>query len=213
MIALAFPLLVGCASNKPQTSAGMDTSQMEKSEDLANTLVYRAPEFDNKKYTQFLIDSAQVYRGSDAKFKGVSEEDRAILTQFLYDEFVRVLTAKSMLATGPGPNVARIKLVLADVEKTKPMLSTASHLMPIGAMMNVGKSAAGMRGSFMGAATVAGDIYDSQSGNLVFSFLTKQAPLAMDMTDTFTSMDAAKTGIRQTAEKFADRVEQIQKGK
>jgi uncharacterized lipoprotein YmbA len=212
-LALAAALLAGCASNQPQTTAGLNTAQMEQSQYIPHTLVYRAPDVDVKKYTQFILDPGQVYRGSDARFKGVSDSDREMLAQFLHDEFEKALSAKSMLASGPGPNVVRLKLTLADVETTQAALATITGLTPIGMALNLGKSAGGSRGSFMGAATVACEAFDSQSGAFVGSFLTKQSPVAADFSAKFGALDAAKGGIKEIAERFVKRFEEIQKGK
>lgn len=157
---------------------------------------------DFRKSTQFLIDPAAIYAGPDAAWKGVNEAARQEMALFVSAEFRRVLQSGYVVVDQPAAGVLRLKLTLVDMELTKPLLSAAAHLMPVGLALNLGKGGAGARGSFMGSVTLAGEISDAQTGELLAAFLTTQAPNAMDFTAMATPTAAARKEITETAEKF-----------
>jgi len=57
-------------------------------------------------------------------------------------------------------------------------------------------------GSFMGSVTLVGEFYDGETNTLVYAFLVKKTPDAMDMLTVFTGIDAPKKAITETAVKF-----------
>ncbi|MBP6941202.1 MAG: DUF3313 domain-containing protein [Syntrophorhabdaceae bacterium] len=211
VLAMAF-CAAGCASG-PQEYKGLESaSRLQPSADFPHTLIYKRPGVDGKKYIKFIIDPVEVYKGEDARFDGVSPEDQQKIADFVKTEFTRVMQDGYAVVNAPGPDVLRLKFTLAGLEKTNPAMATVTHVIPIGLVMNLGKSAAGMSGSFMGSVTLAGELYDSQTNTLVFSFLTKKAPNAMDITTVLTGLDAAKKSVTELAEKFKENIDKIQKG-
>jgi hypothetical protein len=205
-------ILGGCAGG-PQEYKGLESaSKLQPSADFPHTLIYKKPGVDGKKYTKFIIDPVEIYKGEDAQFGGVPLEDQKKIAEFVKTEFTRILQNGYAIVNAPGPDVLRLKFTLAGLEKTNPAMATVTHVIPIGLVMNLGKSAAGMNGSFMGSVTLAGELYDSQTNTLVFSFLTKKAPNAMDITTVLTGLNAAKKSVTEMAEKFKENIDKIQKG-
>jgi len=90
-------------------------------------------------------------------------------------------------------------------------LATMTRVTPVGLALNLGKSASGMQGSFMGSVTFAAEFYDSETNNLVYSFLTKRGPNAMDVTTMITGLDAAKKAVTEIAAKFRETIDMLQK--
>jgi hypothetical protein len=213
IIALAIVFCVtGCASG-PREYKGLESaSRLQPSADFPHTLIYKKPDVDGKKYTKFIIDPVEIYKGEDAQFGGASLEDQKKIAGFVKAEFTRILQDGYAIVNAPGPDVLRLKFTLAGLEKTNPAMATVTHVIPIGLVMNLGKSAAGMSGSFMGSVTLAGELYDSGTNTLVFAFLTKKTPNAMDITTVLTGLDAAKKSVTELAEKFKENIDKIQKG-
>jgi hypothetical protein len=83
---------------------------------------------------------------------------------------------------------------------------------PIGLVMNIGKSAAGYQGTLVGSATIAVEIYDSETNVLLAAFLQKRFPLALDVTKTFSTFKAAETAITESAETMRNGIDRIQAG-
>ncbi|MGD0231125.1 MAG: DUF3313 domain-containing protein [Syntrophorhabdales bacterium] len=203
-------MLVGCSS-QPKATGIAESSQMERTEWNPQVMVYKNPDVDFRSYKKVIIDPVQIYTGPDAKFN-VSQEQEQEMANYLYADITRVLQEKGLLTTQPGPGVARLKLVLAGLEKTRPVASVVSHALPIGLALNLGKGAMGKNGSFMGTATVGGEFTDSTTGNLIASFLAKEAPNAMDVTVMVSEIDASKKAIDKVTQQIGDRLEEIQLG-
>ncbi len=203
-------LLASCSS-KSKSYTGVPMSQeMQPSEYVANTMAYRNPNVDVTQYRKVILAPVEIYTGEDASFKGVSSEEQQELASYLYSDALKTLEEKGLLANQPGPGVARLRLILAGAEKTRPVASGVTHALPVGLAMNLGKGAMGKGGSFMGTATVGGEFTDSTTGNLVASFLTKEAPNAMDIPKIFSQWDASKKAMDKVVQNIAERLQQIQ---
>jgi hypothetical protein len=206
-------LLAGCAGG-PKPIEGLESSsKLQASAEFPAALVYKKDGIDGKKYVKFLFDPVEIYSGADAQFNNVSEADKKILADFIKSEFTRVIQGKYAIVDKAGPDVLRIKFTLAGIEMTKPALATMTRVTPVGLALNLGKSAAGMSGSFMGSVTLSGEFYDSGTNSLVFAFLTKRGPNAMDVTTMMTGLDAAKKAITEIADKFRENIDMIQNKK
>lgn len=175
-------------------------------------MTYRNPDVNMAQYKKVLLLPVEIYTGPDAEFKGASDEEKQEMASHLHTQVEKVLQEKDLLATQPGPGVARLKLVLAGLEKTRPVASTISHALPIGLALNLGKGAMGKNGSFMGTATVGGEFADSQNGALIASFLAKEGPNAMDIPKVVSEWGASEKAIDKIAEQIGDRLEKIQVG-
>ncbi len=203
-------LVAGCSS-KPKSYSGVEmSSQMQQSEIGPQVMSYRNPDVDLRQYRRVMVTPVEIYTGPDANWKGVTQTEQEQLAAYLYQTTVAKLGEKGLYADQPGPGVARLKLVLAGVDKTRPVASTVTHALPVGLALNLGKGAMGKGGSFMGTATVGGEFTDSQSGTLIASFLAKEAPNAMDLPVMFSEWDASKKALDKVAQDITDRIQQIQ---
>ncbi|MFO0997321.1 MAG: DUF3313 domain-containing protein [Alphaproteobacteria bacterium] len=203
--------LAACQSTKPETSAGLtEKYPMSASATAPDTLVYRSPDIDIKKFTNgFYVAPVEVYSGTDAEFGDVSAADREKLAQFLRTEFIRELGTKYKIAGAPGPGVVELKLTLAGISETRPLLSAATRLSPAGLVLAIGKSASGMPAAFTGSVTFGAVISDGGSGQTLGAFLTRVSPNALDLSSALGTLEAARIGITRGAEGFRAAVDRI----
>lgn len=206
-------LSAGCASGPKPVEGLESSSKLQASTKFPQALVYKKDGINVKKYVKFIFDPVEIYSGADAQFNNASESDKKVIADFVKSEFTRVVQGKYSIVDKPAPDVLRIKFTLAGIELTKPALATAMRVTPVGLAMNLGKSAAGMSGSFMGSVTLSGEFYDSETNSLVFAFLTKRGPNAMDITTMMSGLDAAKKAVTEIADKFKENVDMIQNKK
>jgi hypothetical protein len=68
--------------------------------------------------------------------------------------------------------------------------------------MNLLGTGAGKQGSFMGSVTMSIELRDAQTDTVLAAALTKQTPLAVDVSKTVGKLAAARYGVTETAEKF-----------
>jgi hypothetical protein len=206
-------LLTACADQKPQQLQGVSGPAMSE-QDIGGrpTLAYLAPGADLRKYKRFILDTVTVYRGSDAQFGDATDADKQQLAQYMHSTFANALGSRYSIVTKPGPDVARIHLTLGGLEDSTPVVSTASHVLPVGLVTNLVNEQSGKPASFSASVTIAGEIRDSQTNKLEVSFIQKRFPDAMDISDSMVARDGQKAAIKDTADTFRARVDKIQAG-
>jgi Protein of unknown function (DUF3313) len=210
-------LVAGCSTTAPKSgkySEVPEADKLERDTRFPHSLVYIKEGVKLSLYTKFMVDPVEIYRGSDASWhkQKVTEQEKQELAQFARAELIRALGKSYAVVNQPGPGVMRIKMTLVDVELTTTSLAVVSHLAPAGVGINLLKTGAGMQGSFMGSVTLAGELRDSLSDAVIAAYLTKQTPLALDVSKTFGKLSAARAGLTEGAEKFKAAVDRVQTG-
>lgn len=200
-------LLMAACSSAPKSAKYSDVPEADKlqsNSQFPHGLVYIKEGVKFAQYSRFIIDPIEIYQGSGASWhKGkVTGQMKQELAQFAQSEFARVLGPKYPIVNQAGPDVLRLRLMLTDVELTTPTMAVVTHFSPIGMGVNLMKSGAGAQGSFIGSVTMAGELRDSSTDTVLAAFLTKQTPLAVDVSKTVGNLSAARDGITATAERF-----------
>lgn len=210
--ALALAALVtGCGGDKPTTAqAGGQTVQL-KEEDLAGrgAMLYRSATFDPKRYRRFILEPVAIHQAQGAKYASNDAAYLRSLTQFMQAEFVRVIGARYPIVTQPGPDVLRVKLTLAGTENNVPVVSTVSHVLPVGLAANLVQSARGEAGSFTGSVTLGGELTDSVTNQPMVVFVQRRYPDALNIGATFTSEEAHRDAITQAIEAYLKRIDAV----
>jgi hypothetical protein len=195
-------LLVGCASQTPKTTGGLDLPL--KPSDYPGTLVYRAPDIPSGKYKSIFVDSADIYRAADADFGGASEEDKTRLAQKLSTDFKNALTKHHYtLVSQPGQGVVRLHLILAGIKESKPVAATVLRLTPLGLGASAAKTVTGGSSALVGSVTVSGELTDTESGTALAGFVATESPIALDLSSGLGKLRAAELGIERGSEEFA----------
>ena len=101
-----------------------------------------------------------------------------------------------------GPGTLRARLTLTGAEASTPVLSTVSHVLPVGLVVNAGAQATGGRGTFSGWVSYAVEIEDAHTGTLLYAHVANRSANALDITANFGPLDAAKAGVRSAADKL-----------
>jgi hypothetical protein len=197
-------LLVSCAS-KPEPQVININGLIPITDTKMPTIrAYRAPDFDRSRYHAVLIDQADVYQGSDAGFGSVSPQDRARIAALLTSEFKRVLGARLHVVEQPGAGVARLHLTLIGIDESKPVLSTAIRLTPVGLVMTAAQGVTDRPAHFVGSINLAVIAYDSVSGTVLAAAQGAISPSAIDLTSGLTPLRAAELSTTAAAEAFRD---------
>jgi hypothetical protein len=209
--ALALLAATACTSTEAPKLQAVSTPAPMQSSELAGraALVWRAPNLDPKKYTSFIIEPVEVYRGPDAAFSGATDADLKQLTDHMQREFTRALRDRYAITSAPGPSTARVKLILAGLENNVPGVASVTRMLPAGLAMNMANSAMGQPGSFTGSVTIGGQIFDSASNAPLLSFVQKRYPNALDVVATVSSREAHQAAITQAADAFRKRLDEV----
>ncbi|MFS8038335.1 DUF3313 domain-containing protein [Xanthobacter sp. AM11] len=144
-----------------------------------------------------------IYDGADHQFGPLSAEDKARLAAFAQQQFREALARNGLLAEAPGPGVVELKVTLTGAQASVPVLATASKLTPVGFALTGVNAVTGAEGRFNGVVMYAVEFRDAPSRQIVWAYVTKQFPNAMNIAATLDPLDAARDGLKQGAEDLA----------
>jgi hypothetical protein len=201
-----FALLLAACAGKPTAPDVINVDGLIPIPDtkLPDVRAYRAPDFDRSRYRAILIDPANVYQGDDADFGTVSAQDRERLAAMLTSEFQRVLGEQFHVVEQPGAGVVRLHLTLIGVNQSKPVLSTALRLTPVGLVMSAARGVTDRPAHFVGSINIAAVAYDSESGKVLAAAQALIGPSAVNLTSGLTPLRAAELSTTKAAEAFRD---------
>jgi hypothetical protein len=192
--------LAACGSPEPVAYSGIaSSSQMAaNSQDDSRHIPYRysAP-VDWQTYSKVIVEPVAIYRGSDNQFGDMSQDEKAVLANYMYIQFAEKLRSRFALATDPAPNTLRVKLTLTGAATNTPVLATLSRFDLAGGLYNGVQAVGGGEGTLTGSVTYVAEIYDSSTSRLLSAFVTKQYPNALNIGASMGSLAAAKVGIEK----------------
>jgi hypothetical protein len=199
--------LYGCASTTPLAYEDLPSSSQLKPVKKGNDLfLYTDPNADIRNYASLIIDPVTVYAGKDSQFGSVTDEGRRAIAEYMRQQFTAVLGKKYQIVTAANSGTLRLHLTLTGVETSTPVLSAVSHLLPAGLLVNAGFQVAGHKGTFLGSVSQAVDLYDAETGELLYASISKETAHALDLTASFGRLDAARAGVRLGAQHLCDRL-------
>jgi hypothetical protein len=201
--------LVGCAGPRPVAYSGLSSApQLRPSADDDNgrtPFAYSVP-VDWRQYYRIIIEPVEVYQGPDAQFGKIPARGQAYLAHYMEERFTDRLLRDFEIVKRPGPNTLRLKLTLTGAHPTPPVIGTFSHFDLAGGAYNAVQGVRGKQAMVSGAVMYAAEIYDSLSGRLLSSQVTKQYPGAMNIGASFGAMKAAERGIEKGADELAGQI-------
>jgi hypothetical protein len=151
-------------------------------------------------YGRIIVEPVEIYRGPDSQFADMSEEDKAVLASYMRAQFLQKLRRRFKVVADPAPDTLRLKLTLTGATANTPVLSPLSHLDVAGNLYNGMQAIRDGEGVSSGSVIYAVEISDASTGRLLSAYVTKQYPNAMDLTASFGSLAASKTGIEKGAD-------------
>jgi Protein of unknown function (DUF3313) len=192
--------LSGCASTRPVAYRDLSSSsQLKPVKDGPDLYEYKNPHDHLATYTALMVDPVTIYRGPDSQFGSVKEPARNTIAQYMERQFAEALGKQFKITDSPSPGRLRLHLTLTGIETSTPVVSTLSHIAPVGLLVNSGLEASGNKGTFFGSVSYAVELYDAVTGELLYASISKETAHALDVTASFGSLDAAKAGVRRGA--------------
>lgn len=207
-----FPVLVlaatvvasGCASTAPVKYAGIPSSaQMSPNpSDDSDRIPFRyAAPTDWSRYHNITVEPVGIYRGPDAQFNDLSEDDRRQLAEYMSKKFKEVLAEKFTVNTSAGDvHSLRLKLTLTGADTTPQVIGTFTKFDLAGGPYNIVQSVRGGRGLMSGYVNYAVEVSDATTNRLLLAYVAEEYPNAMNVGATLGSLSAAQTGIDKGAE-------------
>lgn len=203
----AATLLTGCATTHPMPYQGIESSTYLRPNDESRRghepYVYNTS-IDWKRYSSFIMDPVQVYRGPDNQFEKISEQDKQELAGYMQEQFDEKLRERYASVSNPRQDTLRIRVTLTGAKPTKQFIGTVMKMDLAGGPYNATQAIRGGEGAFSGSVSYAVEIYDASTNRLLKAYVDKQYPNAMNMKSSFGALTASKTGIRKGADYLLD---------
>ena len=133
------------------------------------------PGVDLKKYNKFMVDSVIFFLADKADYKGIDAQEM----KELCDEFNKALVAafkdKLPIVAEPGPDVARVRFAITNVQPSRPGVSAVTSIVPVGLGVSLVKK--GATGGWVGSGETAAElmILDTTTNEVVAMGAIKRA--------------------------------------
>lgn len=200
VVALSLALVIGFSGTPESYGGAADPAEAQQSDSDAPAAKPAAKK-DLSRYKKVMLLPAELDSGEDAEFKGVPVPGRLAMAAYLTESVADVLKEKGVLTKRPGPGVARLKLVLNDLEMTGKGGSSAPPPPPFPMAPDLPSEGPGKNGLYTGTARVTAKFTDSETGETVVSFTTKE-------TAKGSFLDALPKAIDKVVQRVDNRLEQ-----
>jgi hypothetical protein len=186
----------GCSAQKAgRTGFLSDYSKLKSHSDVS--FRYVPSEASLRQYSKFIIDPVVIHLHSGSKAKGkISPQDQADIKNYMHAAIVKAISSKYDIAYRPGPGVARVKIALTDLKKSK----IAQNLMPMTKMVGTG----------LGGASLEAEVVDSQAGKQIAALVESQLGNRLSL-DGVSEWGDAKAIMDGWAKRFRDRLDEAHK--
>lgn len=157
------------------------------------------PGVDFSKYNKLMVDSVIFYLADDSEDKGINAEEMKELTDAFNEEIVKSLKDKYPIVSEPGPDVARLRVAITGVKKSKPGVSVVTSIIPVGIGISLIKK--GVSGSYTGSGGTQAEFMtlDSMTNEVIVAAVDERSA---GYTERFTSLGAAKDAFKFWAERI-----------
>ena len=142
--------LLGCGATKPSTTGYLsDYSRLVAHSDTS--FRYLAPNKAMGNYSKFIIDPVETFFHVKSKAKdNVNQEDLTTIKNYMHSKIVEVIEDGYEIVYRPGPGVARLRVAITDLKKSKPVMNVIPQTKLIG--------------SGLGGASMEVEVIDSETG-------------------------------------------------
>ena len=192
--------LAGCASGPKQSGfLGNYYSNLGPGPEGGVKYRWLKPGVDFSKYNKLMIDSVVFYYAPDSDDKSIDGEQMKELTDAFNTELVNVLKGSYPIVAEPGPDVARLRIALTNVKKSKPVVSAITSIVPVGIGISIIKK--GGTGSWTGSGATSAEFMalDSTTNTVIAVGEDEQTAAYFER---FSSLGSAKEAFKFWAERL-----------
>ena len=168
------------------------------------------PGVDLKKYNRFMVDSVVFFLADKADYKGIDPQEM----KELCDEFNKALVAafkdKLPIVAEPGPDVARVRFAITNVQPSRPGVSAVTSIVPVGLGVSLVKK--GATGGWVGSGETAVElmILDTTTNEVVAMGAIKRAA---EFDERFSKWGSAREAFKFWSEKLVKTIMDVRSEK
>lgn len=201
-------LLSACATVPPRPVNLASSALLKPTRAMDTPYSFRRPGVDFATYNSIVMAPVKLATAAGTSAKALTPDEQAQLAKELQQQFTAALAQHFRIAVAPGSRNLMVQLTLLDAVKTNSVMSTVTHVLPVGLVINAGAQAAGRHGTFAGSVLYAVEVRDAQTGDILYAEVANQSAKALNIAASVTPLGAASAGIRVGATSF---VEQLMK--
>jgi hypothetical protein len=158
-------------------------------------------------YEKILLEPLELYSAN-----GKADTDRADeALEYLTNGLNKMLQDKGIAAAEPGPGVARLRLAITGVEKSKEALK-AHNLIPVSAIFRGAKAATGKVETYI-ATMFEGEAIDSVTGERIMAIVTKGISETSKRSGDELTFEDIKPTLDQWLERYSLTMDDVMAGK
>jgi len=169
VVFLGVMLLAGCATTKPSQSGflGEYYQYLEPGPVGVAKMRWVNPRVDHTKYNKFMVDYVVFALADDSEYKGINGDEMKKLGDSASLALVNAIKEKYPVVSEPGPDVARIKLAIVGLKQSRPALSAATTIIPVGLAISIVKRGTTDAWSGSGATRAEVLVLDSMTNEVI----------------------------------------------
>jgi len=122
---------------------------------------------DFSKYNKFMVDYVVFALAPNSQYKGINADEMKQLADEASLVLVNAIKEKYEVVSEPGPDVARVRFAIVDLEQSRPVLSAVTTVIPVGLGISLIKK--GATGEWAGGGLTKGEamVLDSQTNEVI----------------------------------------------
>ncbi len=130
-------------------------------------LRWMKPGVDFKKYKRFMVDSVVFFLADKAEYKGIDPQEMKELADEFNKQIAAAMKDKWPIVAEPGPDVARIRIAITNIQPSRPGVSAVTSVIPVGLGVSLVKK--GTTGGWAGSGETGmeGMLLDSMTGEII----------------------------------------------
>jgi len=194
-----------------QNFLGQYYSQLQPGPEGGAQKRWMKPGVDFSKYNKLMVDSVVFYLAKNSDYKGIDPEVMKDLSDKFNKAMLDNLKDKYPIVAEPGPDVARVRFALTNLEQSNPVLSGVTSVIPIGLGISAVKK--GATGGWTGSGATGGAvmILDSTTNDVIAVAADEQRA---GFSERFSKWGSAEEAFKFWAErlrKFMDETHGVKK--
>ncbi|WP_137131015.1 DUF3313 domain-containing protein [Rhizobium sp. FY34] len=199
-------LLSACATVPPRPVNLASSALLTPTRTMNTPYHFRRPGVDFATYNSIVMAPVKMAFAAGSTSNAVTPGEQAQLAKELQQQFTAALSQHFRIAAAPGSRNLLVQLTLLDAAKSNSVMSTVSHVLPVGLVINAGAQMAGRHGTFAGSVLYAVEVRDTQTGDILYAEVANQSAKALNIAASVTPLGAASAGIRVGAESFVEQL-------
>ena len=197
MLFTAALVLGGCTGSPkqaPPTGFLSDYSRLRSKTEAGQADLRYVNQEQLRQYTQFIIDPVVVHLHDKDQSSALDQEKLNELTTYAHGALVNAIQDGYAVVAQPGPGVARVRLAITDIKKSKPALSVVPQMK--------------LLGTGLGGAAMEAEVVDAVTGEQLAAAIDARGGNRLTF-DSLSSLGDAKGAIDAWAGNFRKGLDKI----